>query len=201
LIRKKTLLKKTVTYEDFNGEKQTEDFYFNLSKAELLEMELTAPGESMADHLKAIVAAGNNQVIMDTFKSIIFRAYGEKSVDGKHFHKSDEKAMNFANSAAYHELFVELVTDAKAAAEFVNGVVPPEVAQSAASSAEDKRIEALANMQGHKPKQEKPKATTEVVPDLPAAEPVLEAYNEHVSEPDLGAMTKEELLAHFADKK
>lgn len=199
------MLKKTIKYKDFNEVEHTEDFYFNLSKAELLEMEMTAPGESMADHLKGIVDSGNKQLIMDTFKSIIFRAYGEKTEDGKRFDKSDEKAMNFANSAAYHELFVELVTDARAAADFINGVVPPEVAQSAASTAEDKRIAALANMQGHKPKQEKPKTTTEVVPDLPAAEPVLEAYNEHVAEktiePDLGSMSKEEVIAYYANQK
>lgn len=194
------MLKKTITYKDFEGAERTEDFYFNLSKAELLEMELTAPGESMADHLLAIVKAGDKQIIMDTFKSIIFRSYGEKSADGKYFHKSDAKAMDFANSAAYHELFVQLVTDADEAARFVNGVVPAEIAQGAASSAEDKRIEAIANMQGHKKKEEPKKETTQVVPDLPAGEPVLEAYNEHKAEPDLGAMSKEELIAHFAGK-
>ena len=194
------MLKKTITYKDFNDVEHTEDFYFNLTKAEIIEMELTAVGNSFADHMKSVIASNNGQMIMDVFKSILFKSYGEKSEDGKHFRKSDQLALDFSHTAAYDVLYVELVTDAQASAAFINGLVPAELAQKAASSAEDARAASIANMQGFQKKTEKPKDTVEVVPELPAAEPVLESYNEHVAAPDFGAMTREELIAYHQKK-
>lgn len=192
------MLKKTVTYKDFNEVEHTEDFYFNLTKAEIIEMELTAVGNSLAKHMENVIASNNGQMIMDVFKSIIFKSYGIKSDDGKRFIKSDQLSLDFSHTAAYDVLYVELVTDAKASAAFINGLVPAELAQQAASSAEDKRAASIAQMQGFQKKTEKPKDTVEVVPDLPAAEPVLEAYNEHVAQPfDPATATREQLIEHF----
>ena len=117
------MLKKTITYTDYNGVERTEDFYFNLSTIEIMEMELSATGgyEAM---IKRIVDAKDYQTIMKVFKEIILKSYGEKSDDGKRFIKSEELSNAFAQTEAYTKLFTELATDSKLAAEFVNGVLP-----------------------------------------------------------------------------
>lgn len=124
------MLKKTITYTDFNGVNRTEDFYFNMSKAELMEMELGTTG-GFAEMIERIVAAKDAPTIMKIFKDFILKAYGEKSLDGKRFVKSEEISNAFAQTEAYSQLFMELVTDAEAAAKFLNGVVPSEVSQQA----------------------------------------------------------------------
>jgi hypothetical protein len=202
------MLKKSITFTDFNGQEQTEEHYFNLTKAEILEMEMTGPNNSFHDHLQSVMKSENGQLIMDAFKSILFKSYGIKSDDGKRFIKSDQITLDFSHSGAYDVLFVELVTDAGKAAEFINGLVPAELAQAAASQAEDVRVAALAAKGGFNQKRSPEKKTVEVVPSLPAAEPVLESYNEHVAnteaptegapKPDFGSMSEAELRAHFA---
>lgn len=122
------MLKKTITYTDFNGVNRTEDFYFNMSKAELMEMELGTTG-GFAEMIERIVAAKDAPTIMKIFKDFILKAYGEKSLDGKRFVKSEEISNAFAQTEAYSQLFMELVTDADAAGKFLNGVVPAEVSQ------------------------------------------------------------------------
>lgn len=117
------MLKKTITYTDYNGVERTEDFYFNLTKAELMEMEMGTTG-GFAEMVKRVVAAQDAPTIIKVFKSMILKAYGEKSPDGKHFVKSEEIANAFAQTEAYSDLFMELATDSKAAAEFVNGIIP-----------------------------------------------------------------------------
>lgn len=117
------MLKKTITYEDYDGNKRTEDFYFNLSKAEVLEMEMGVSG-GMTQMLNKIVAAQDGERIIKTFKEIILKAYGEKSPDGKRFIKSEELSTAFSQTEAFSQLFMELATDADAAAKFVNGIVP-----------------------------------------------------------------------------
>lgn len=126
------MLKKTITYEDFDGNKRTEDFYFNLSKAEVLEMELGVTG-GMTQMLNKIIAAQDGARIIKTFKEIILKAYGEKSPDGKKFVKSDELSIAFSQTEAYSQLFMELATDADAAAKFVNGIVPIDAAKLVAA--------------------------------------------------------------------
>ena len=128
------MLKKTITYTDFNGVARTEDFYFNLSKAELMEMELGTHG-GFAEMLHKIVDANDAPTIMKTFKSFILKAYGEKSADGKRFIKSDEISNAFAQTEAYSQIFMELITDAEAAANFINGIIPAELAQQASRQA------------------------------------------------------------------
>lgn len=125
------MLKKTITYNDFNGVERTEDFYFNLTKAEVLEMEMSATG-GLAESIKRIVAAQDQPAIIKLFKELILKAYGEKSADGRRFMKSEEIKDNFAQTEAYSILFMELATDADKASEFVNGIVPAGLAEKAA---------------------------------------------------------------------
>lgn len=117
------MLKKTMTYTDYNGTERTEDFYFNLTKAEIVEMEMSTTG-GMADMVQRIVAAQDSPAIIKIFKDLVLKAYGEKSPDGKKFMKSDEITKGFACTEAYSQLFMELATDADAAAKFVNGIIP-----------------------------------------------------------------------------
>lgn len=122
------MLKKTITYTDYNGVERKEDFYFNLSKAEIMEMELSAAG-GLAEMLTRIVEAKDQPAIVKIFKEIILKAYGEKSADGKRFVKSEEISNAFAQTEAYSILFMELATDDEAAAAFINTVVPADMAQ------------------------------------------------------------------------
>jgi hypothetical protein len=117
------MLKETMTYTDFNGIERTEDFYFNLTKTELTKMELTTAG-GLAERIQKIVAAQDAPAIMEVFEDLILKAYGVKSPDGKRFEKSKELSAQFAQTAAYDQLFMKLATDADAAAKFVNGIVP-----------------------------------------------------------------------------
>lgn len=115
--------KETITYTDYNGVTRTEDFYFNLSKAELVEMQTSMNG-GLSTLLEKIVAEQDMKHIMEYFKEVILRSYGEKSLDGKRFIKSQELRNAFTQTEAYSELFIKLCSDPEAAAAFVNGVVP-----------------------------------------------------------------------------
>lgn len=117
------MLKKTITYTDYDGTERTEDFYFNLTKAEVMEMEMGTTG-GMKKMLEKIVAEKDSKRIVETFKDIIVRSYGVKSPDGKRFIKTDEVVEAFTQTEAYSELFMELATNAQAAAAFINGIVP-----------------------------------------------------------------------------
>lgn len=128
------MLKKTMTYTDYNGTERTEDFYFNLSKAEVLEMEMSTAG-GLAEMIQNVVNAKDQPAIIKIFKDLVLKAYGEKSPDGKRFIKSDEIATAFSQTEAYSQLFMELATDADAAAKFVNGIVPADMAKQAAALA------------------------------------------------------------------
>lgn len=126
------MLKKTITYTDYNGTTRTEDFYFNLSKAETMEMELSTTG-GMTEMINKIVSTQNMPALIKIFKDVVLKAYGEKSPDGKRFIKSDELATAFSQTEAYSQLFMELATDADAAAKFINGIIPTDTAKSAAA--------------------------------------------------------------------
>lgn len=117
------MLKKTITYTDYDGNERTEDFYFNLTKAEVAEMEMSHTG-GMEKMLRKIVAEKDSKRIVEVFKDLILRSYGEKSADGKRFIKNQELRDAFAQTEAYSVLFMELATDAEAAAAFVNGILP-----------------------------------------------------------------------------
>lgn len=121
------MLKKTIKYTDYNGTQREEDFYFNLTKAELMEMEMSTSG-GLAEMIQNIVKAQDAPAIIKVFKDLVLKAYGEKSLDGKRFMKVDENgtplSIAFSQTEAYSNLFMELATNAEAAAEFVNGIVP-----------------------------------------------------------------------------
>ena len=120
------MLKKTIEFVDYNGVERKEDFYFNLTKAEIMEMEMSTEG-GLAELIEKIVATQNTPAIIKIFKQLVLKAYGEKSPDGKRFIKSEELSKAFEQTEAYSELFMELATDADAAAKFVNGIVPSDV--------------------------------------------------------------------------
>lgn len=117
------MFKKQVTYENFNGEEVTEVLYFNLTEAELLELELTHPG-GYSDYLNRIIDAKDRATLVSIFKELILLSYGEKSSDGRTFMKSPEIAHAFACTNAYNVLFMELATNDEAASAFANGVIP-----------------------------------------------------------------------------
>ena len=131
------MLKKIITYTDYNGVERTEPFYFNLSKAELMEMELGVTG-GMTEMLDKIIAAKDAPSLMKTFKEMIMKAYGVKSDDGKRLIKSEELSIAFTQTEAYSVLFMELITDDKAAADFVNGIIPNEIQAEVATQTENK---------------------------------------------------------------
>lgn len=124
------MIKKTITYTDYNGLERKEDFYFNLTEAEVMEMEMSTTG-GLAEMIQKIVNAQDAPAIIKIFKDLVLRAYGEKSADGKRFIKSDEIATAFSQTEAYSILFMRLATDADEAAEFVNGIVPAKLSEKA----------------------------------------------------------------------
>lgn len=117
------MLKKTINYVDYNGVERKEDFYFNLSKAEVAEMELSVDG-GLSNMIERIVNSKDNKEIIALFKQIILKAYGEKSPDGKRFVKSKEISEAFSQTEAYSELFVELALNEEKAANFIKGILP-----------------------------------------------------------------------------
>ena len=117
------MLKKTIAYTDYNEIPREEDFYFNLSKAELTEMELSQDG-GLTTMIEKIVKEKDVKEIIKVFKDLVLKAYGVKSDDGKRFIKNDEIRDSFAQTEAYSELFMELATNADAATAFVNGIIP-----------------------------------------------------------------------------
>lgn len=117
------MIKKVITYTDYNGVERTEPFYFNLSKAELIEMETSVDG-GLSDCLKKISVARDMPKIYAFFKDLILKSYGEKSDDGRRFIKSAQLSEEFSQTEAYSTLYVELATDADKGLEFINGIMP-----------------------------------------------------------------------------
>lgn len=130
------MLKERMTYTDYNGVERTEDFYFNLTKAEVMEIEMGTNG-GLTNLMEKIVAEQDSEKIIKYFKMIILKAYGEKSNDGKYFQKSEEISQRFAQTEAYSDLFMRLATDSDAAAKFFNAIIPqvPEAAAEASGPA------------------------------------------------------------------
>lgn len=126
------MLKETMTYVDYDGIERTEDFYFNLDEAEIMEMELSTEG-GLSGKLDRLVKAKDQVGVIKTFKEVILQAYGEKSPDGKYFRKSEELSKAFSQTRAYSQLFMKLATDSAAGARFVNGIMPADLAKKAAA--------------------------------------------------------------------
>jgi hypothetical protein len=128
------VLKKTITYKDFNDNEVSEDFFFHLSKAELVELEMSHDG-GLSSAIQRIIDTEDNKRIIEEFKNIIMTAYGKRSEDGRRFIKNQELRDEFASTEAYSELFMELVTDTDAAVEFINGIIPQGMTEEAAKEA------------------------------------------------------------------
>ena len=125
------MLKQKITYTDYNGNERKEDFYFNLNKAEIMRMEMSTRG-GLAERINRIVAAQDTPAIIEVFEDLIQKSYGVKDADGRGFVKKKEDLEAFMATEAYSELFMELATNADAAAEFVNGIVPGDISKQVA---------------------------------------------------------------------
>ena len=132
------MFKKTIKYLDYNDVEREEDFYFDLSQAEIMEMELGTEG-GLSNMIQKIIDSKDTPSLIKMFKELILKAYGQKSADGKYFEKSEEISKRFTFSPAYSKLFMELATDDKAAAAFVNAIIPQEAVAKA------KELEAKKN--------------------------------------------------------
>lgn len=117
------MVKKTITYIDYDGTERTEDFYFNLSEAEITEMQLSVEG-GMRGYIEKIIAAKSQLELVKLFKEILLRSYGKKSLDGRLFVKNEANTAEFLANPAYSKIYMELVTDTDAATKFVNGLIP-----------------------------------------------------------------------------
>lgn len=120
------MLIKKIKYIDYDGNERQETAYFNLNKAEMMEMEMST-SNGLSKMIQEVVDAEDSATIVKIFKDIILKSYGVKSIDGKHFIKIDKNghrlADDFLQTEAYSQLFMELATDSKAAAAFVNGII------------------------------------------------------------------------------
>lgn len=117
--------KETITYTDYNGTERTEDYYFNLTKTELTELEAGIDG-GMGEALSKIINAQDVPEIMSAFKKIVLAAFGIKSPDGRRIEKSEKISKEFTETPAYDILFQRLFLsgDENAAADFINDIIP-----------------------------------------------------------------------------
>ena len=135
---------KKIKYTDFNGVDREEEFMFNLTEAEITEMELTTDG-GLSDSIKKIISAQDTPEIIKTFKMLLLKSYGEKSADGRRFIKSEELTEAFTQTNAYSQFFMELATDDKAAIAFINGIIPDSMRERVAEDGSNASDLAPAN--------------------------------------------------------
>lgn len=172
------MFKKTITYENFNGEKVSKDFYFHMSKVELMEM--AADANVMMDRIKRIIEASDAKAILKEFSALIRASVGVRSEDGERFVKDEAAQSLLFDSPAFDELLMELATSADAGAEFVRQLVPEKM---------QKELKAQLEKQSGK------------VPD-PFAEnedrrPLYQREHRHPTEAEMLEMSKQELAAAF----
>lgn len=128
------MLNKKITYEDFNGLTVTEEFCFHFTEAELAEMNLSHEG-GMEAYINRIVNTRNTPELAAIFKELILKAVGVKSDDGKRFIKNDKVREEFASTNAYSVLYIELLSDEKAAAKFLQACMPKKIADEVQKNA------------------------------------------------------------------
>lgn len=136
------MLKREITYDNFNDEKVTEVLYFNISQPDLVELEAEHP-EGLSGWMQKVIDAKDNQTLVAFFKRIILLGYGERSEDGKYFVKNEEIRDKFSHTAAYLALYTELLQNEKVASDFLVGILPKEVAQEMAKAKDTKDIAEL----------------------------------------------------------
>lgn len=123
------MLKKTIKFVDYNGEERIEDFYFNISKAEMIEMEVAEKG-GLSKLLERIIQTRDNATLFAIFKEIILKAYGEKSADGRQFIKNQQIRDSFEQSEAYSNLLMEFLTGgSKVVADFFKAIIPSDISK------------------------------------------------------------------------
>lgn len=123
------MLKKTITYEDYDGEIRTEDHYFNLTEAELTLMEFSENG-GFQKKLEQMMQAKDTASLIGVIRDFVKASYGKKSLDGKRFIKNDEIYEEFSQTEAYSKFFMELCTDDKLALEFIVGILPKNLGEA-----------------------------------------------------------------------
>lgn len=128
------MIKETITYNDYNGNERTEDFYFHLNKAEIAKMEMSTKG-GLAEQIKRIIKAQDAPAIIAVFEDLIKKSYGVKGPDGRGFYKRQSDLEDFMATEAYSILFMKLATDDKAGAKFINGIMPADMPAPSATSA------------------------------------------------------------------
>lgn len=134
------MLKKTITYIDFDGNEVTDDYYFNISTSEIAKLELEQEG-GLAVWMQQLIQSNDRHAILATFERIIQLSYGVRSEDGKRFMKGGEHWLSFYESNAYDVFFLELITDTQAAAAFINAIVPADLQQKAQAIAAARGVE------------------------------------------------------------
>jgi hypothetical protein len=178
------MLKKTITFEDLDGNLITEDFYFHMSKAELVEWQLGREG-GMEEHLREILANKNTSLILSTFKQILLKSYGVRSADNRSFVKSEQTTREFEGTDAFSQIYIELVSSAQAGVEFINGIMPKDIS--------DKIKDAKASIEVDLPLQSV-QGPTFKMPETPVSTSPLGLPK------DPSAMSREELIAEFQKK-
>lgn len=138
------MLKKTITYEDYNGNTRKEDFLFNLTKTELMKWDLKTPG-GLAAKLERITQKFDVPELTSFIEALIDNSYGIKSDDGVRFIKDEKLSTMFRQTEAYDQLFVELLSDEKKTAAFINGILPKELMEEVAKKNKDANRPALLN--------------------------------------------------------
>ena len=122
------MLKKTITYEDWNGTTRTEDFYFNLTRTECAELEFgLGPGKSLTESVQTLIANNDMGEVISVIKDILLKSYGEKSADGRRFVKNQDVRDGFEQNPAFDIIYMELATNADYAADFITGIIPKDL--------------------------------------------------------------------------
>jgi hypothetical protein len=119
------MLKKTVKYTDFDNVERTDTLYFNLTQAELLEIEIHTPG-GMEKTIKNAVSDEKSDKIFDIMKELIMKSYGEKNSDGK-FIKTAAISEAFSHTECYSTLLFDVLETSEKAANFFNAIISPQV--------------------------------------------------------------------------
>ena len=149
------MIKRTINYIDFDGNPRTEDAYFNMTRSELIAFTFDMP-DAITDAAKNTNTANNVDLeaagaklverlgtsgIFNFVKDLVFRSYGKKSDDGRRFIKSNEMAIEFTQTLAYDEFLIDLFSDDKKAADFINGIIPAEMAKQISANSDIKLVE------------------------------------------------------------
>jgi hypothetical protein len=181
------VLKKTITYQDLDGNSVTEDFYFNLTKAELAEMELAEEG-GMRSRLEALLEEEDRKKIIGAFKMLISATVGRRSEDGRRFIKSEEITNEFMQTEAYSVLFMELMTDTDSVVAFAQGVMPADLV---AQVDMQKITQDMRTVQGDKP----------LVVDVQLPEAPSKEFVRNITDPDEHLRPRSKTLREYTEEE